>query len=339
MSLTHIGVDIGSSKLSISQEETVVYSQPSVVAIRKRTNEIVACGYEAFEVMSSEPGEITLSYPQQEGRVTDVGLVQAMLTSALHRVWSSRLRAKPRVLASASSLCTPLSQRALIHAVTAAGASSVEIVPTVSAVAAGVGIEAKMPDGAMVVDIGSGTTDIGLVSMGEVVCAHSLPIGGQAMDYSIVAMVRARYGIEIPRPIAEKMKVNAFSLKSQVFHVVGLNTSNGLPAEAEITSQEVSDAVQTIIPKILEAMASLLERAGPELAGDIGGKGVVLTGGCSYIPWLKSAVSHRLGLPAFTVDDATHTCVRGLGALSLSHISKTEAVFSKLVQGFRTRVP
>lgn len=309
-----IGVDLGTSKLAVcSQDRGLDFVGPSVVAWKPSTGAVVAVGAEAVEAAADQPGSIELKRPVRDAHIHDLDMAVFLLTKAIHEARGGGARFSRRVFAAIPCYLTPLQRRATVQAFLLAGARGVELVPGVVLSAIGAGLDPHGPGGLLMVDIGAGCCDIALVSMGEVIHSETLLVGGDSMNGNIVRSVKRAHGIQLSDAMAERTKAEAFTPAVESVTVRGIRVADGLPCEVSIPAVEVRVAARAVIPRVIEASLRVLEKAGPELSGDIVNRGIVLTGGVAPVPGLSQAMRERLGLPVSLIDQPSMSCARGFG--------------------------
>jgi len=280
-----VGIDLGTSNtLVYVKGRGIVVREPSVAAVSE--NEIVAMGEEARAMIGRTPTAISAVKPMQDGVIADYSIARKMLRHLLIRVCGQPRIFKPRVCICIPSGATAVEKRAVVEAAVAAGAGRVLPVEEPVAAALGAGLDVTSPNGHMVVDIGGGTTDIAILSLGGVVISESLRIGGSEIDAVIARHVRRNYGVVIGERTAEEIKIgigSAYPMPNETtMSVNGCDAVSGLPKTIEIDSEEVREALMETVASLVERVRSVLERTPPELSADIIERGITLTGGARY---------------------------------------------------------
>ncbi|NLM95876.1 MAG: rod shape-determining protein [Firmicutes bacterium] len=314
-----IGVDLGTANVFIYLKgEGIVLREPSVIAYHRGTNRVVAVGQEAQQMIGRTPADVVAVQPLRAGVVADYQVAQIMLQHFIRRVAPGRLRAfRPRVLLCVPSASTDVERRAVVEAAREAGAKEVKLVSEPMAAAIGAGLDVVSPRGSMVVDVGGGTTDIGVISLGDEVISHSARVGGNDFDESIVRCVRRVYNLIIGERMAEEVKVAFGSLNDVggTMEVRGRDVVSGLPKAAQISGRDVSAALAEIAVMMVDAVRQVLERVPPELAADIGEDGIALTGGGAQLGALRELIAKETGLQVNLVEDPSSSVALGMGMI------------------------
>jgi len=315
-----LAVDLGTANTLISVPGTgLVLNEPSVVAVSEGTNRVLsggcAVGYLAKQMLGRTPGSISVVRPLREGVITDFELCEAMLRYFLRKAQGQSWRLKPRVLIGAPGCITPVEKRALYNSAHRAGARQVFLIPEAKAAAIGVGLPIHEPVASMICDIGGGTTEVAVLSLADIVASRSLRVGGDAMDQSIVDYLRRNYSLRIGTPAAERLRIeigSAHPLEEElVDEISGLDAISGLPRKATITSEEVREALEEPLARIIDAIKSTLDGCTPDLAADLVDNGLVLAGGGSLLRGLDRLISEQTGLPARVSPDALSAVAKG----------------------------
>lgn len=307
-----IGIDLGTANVLVYiQGKGVVLREPSVVAIDKDNNKILAVGNEARKMLGRTPGNIVAIKPLMQGVISDYTVTEKMLKYFIAKAVGRRFR-KPRITVCVPSGVTEVEKRAVEEATYQAGARRVNIIEEPIAAAIGAGIDIGKACGSMVIDIGGGTSDIAVISLGGVVASTSIKIAGDNFDEAIVRFMRKKHNLLIGERTAEDIKVNigtAFKRPdSLTMDVRGRNLITGLPKTITVTSEETEEAIREATSKIVEAVHGVLERTPPELAADIADRGIVLTGGGSLLQGIEQLIESKTGISVITAEDAL-TCV------------------------------
>lgn len=316
-----IGIDLGTATVLVYVKgKGIVLREPSVVAIDKNTDRILAVGEEARRMLGRTPGNIVAIRPLREGVISDYQVTEKMLKHFINKVTSSisffRLF-KPRVMICVPSGVTEVEKRAVEDAAVQAGARKTYLIEEPIAAAIGAGIDITKACGSMVVDIGGGTTDIAVISLGGTVVSTSIKVAGDKFDEAIVRYMRKKHNLMIGERTAEELKVNigtVFPRSQEVsMDIRGRNLVSGLPKTITITSTELMDAMEEPVSSIIEAVHSVLERTPPELASDISDRGIVMTGGGSLVYGLDKLLQHKTGINVLIADDAVSCVAMGTG--------------------------
>ncbi len=320
----NIGIDLGTANVLVHvRGKGIVLREPSVVAKDMNSGRVLAIGEEARQMLGKTPAHIQAIRPLRDGVIADFEVTEAMLAYFIKKVardrtwWSSLLKPKPNVTICVPAEITSVEERAVKDAAKLAGARSVEIVEEPMAAAIGAGLPIEGPSGSMVVDIGGGTTDVAVISLGGIVVSQSLRVAGNKMDDAIVRYIRRVYNLMIGERTAEEIKIrigSTYKLDQElVMEIRGRDLINGLPKTVKITSEEVREALSEPVGAIVEAVKSVLEKTPPELASDIIDRGVILTGGGALLRGLDRLLSEITGVPAIVADDPLSCVALGTG--------------------------
>ncbi len=319
-----IGIDLGTANVLVYVKgRGIVLREPSVVAKDIRTNKTLAVGEEARQMLGRTPSNIQAIRPLRDGVIADFEVTEIMLNYFIKKVTRSRsffdslLRPKPAVVICVPAEITSVEERAVRDAAKLAGARSVEIIEEPMAAAIGAGLPIDGPTGNMVVDIGGGTTDVAVISLGGIVVSQSLRVAGNKLDESIIRHVRRVYNLMIGERTAEEIKIrigSAYRLDQEiVMEIRGRDLINGLPKTVKITSEEVRESLAEPLQSIVEAVKAVLEKTPPELASDIIDRGIILTGGGALLPGLDSLLGEVTGIPVIVADDPLSCVAIGTG--------------------------
>ena len=326
-----IGIDLGTANLIITLKgKGIVVNEPSVVAIRKETGELLATGQEAKEMVGRTPDEIKAIRPLQDGVIADYAATQLMLRNALSRVYKRNNLCRPRVVVGVPSGITEVEERAVEETVLQSGAREVYLIEEPMAAAIGANLEVAEPKGSMVVDIGGGTTEVAVISLGGIVVSESIRVAGDKIDEAIIQYVKKQRGLLIGKTTAEQIKMKigcAMPLMTlATMEVRGRDVTSGYPNTIELTSEEVEEAMGEAIGKIIEAVKQTLEKTPPELAADVMDNGIVLTGGGAMIQNLDKCMMAVVGMPVYVAEEPLKCVVRG-ASMTLENIEKLKTVF------------
>ncbi|MBP3412240.1 MAG: rod shape-determining protein [Oscillospiraceae bacterium] len=323
-----IGVDLGTSNVLIYQQgRGIVLREPAVVAMDKNTGRVLQVGAAARNMLGRTPGHVTAVHPLTDGAISDYELTAKMLTEMIKRITKGAI-VKPRMIVSIPSGVTEVEERAVIQAAMEAGARRVYLIEEVRAAALGAQIDMDRAEGHMVVDIGGGTTDIGVLTMNEVAYSASLKVAGMTFDEAIIRFVRKNLGIAIGENTAEEIKLTIGCVKPrpnlQSMRVTGRDIRTGLAKDFEITSDHVLEALRRPVRQIVEKVVDVMDCVTPELAADVTKNGVVLTGGSSQLWGMDQLIAERLNTECILADDADSCVAYGCGrALSwMNHMTE-----------------
>ena len=325
---TDLSIDLGTANTLIYvKDRGIVLNEPSVVAIRTVGGQksVVAVGKAAKRMLGRTPGNITAIRPLKDGVIADFQVTEKMLQAFIRSVQETRLIApSPRVLVCVPCQSTQVEKRAIRESVLGAGAREVFLIDEPMAAAIGAGLPVEDAAGSMVVDIGGGTTEIAIISLGGIVSAVSVRVGGDTCDDAIVAYVKKQYGSLIGDSTAERVKQEiacAYPLPEiREIDVRGRNLAEGVPRSFVLTSEEILGALQEPLTAIVSAVKGVLEQSPPELAADIAERGIVLTGGGALLRGMDKLLSAETGLPVIVAEDPL-TCVARGGGLALEMAS------------------
>lgn len=329
-----IGIDLGTANtLVFLRGKGIVISEPSVVAIDKKNNKVLAVGEEARQMIGRTPARVVAAKPLQDGVISDFDMTQAMIHYFINKVHAYSAKQfkipRPRVIVGVPSSVTEVERQAVIDAAKTAGARQVFIVEEAMAAAIGAGLPIEKASGSMIVDIGGGTSDIAVMSLGDIVVDKTIRIAGDEMDQDIINYVRQKYNLLIGERTAEDVKIAIGSAaplqEEKVVIVQGRNLLNGLPKSIELSSVEVREAIMNSIEKITDAVKDALEETPPELLSDLLSSGVHVAGGGALIKGLETLWEQELKMPVVIVEDPLSAVARGTSAM-LDHIELLERV-------------
>ena len=316
---TDIGIDLGTASVLVYVKgKGVVLKEPSVVAFDRNTNKIKAIGEEARLMLGRTPGNIVAVRPLRQGVISDYTVTETMLSYFISRtVGKSLFGRKPRISVCVPSGATEVEKKAVEDATYQAGAREVSIIEEPVAAAIGAGIDIAKPCGNMIVDIGGGTADIAVISLGGVVVSNSIKVAGDDFDEAIVRFMRKKHNLLIGERTAEEIKINVGTVykrpENLTMDVRGRNLVTGLPKTVTVTSEETEEALREPAYQIVDAVHNVLERTPPELAADISDRGIVLTGGGSLIQGLEELIEEKTGINTMTAEDPLTAVAIGTG--------------------------
>jgi rod shape-determining protein MreB len=318
-----VGIDLGTANsLVYVKDKGIVLREPSVVAIREGSKEVLAVGMEAKKMLGRTPANIVAIRPMKSGVIADFDITLAMLKYFIDKVAPNKMKAKyfkPRVVIAVPSGITEVEKRAIEEAGRAAGAGEVFLVEEPMAAAIGAGLPVSEPAGSMIVDIGGGTCEVAIISLAGIVHSRSVRTAGDAMDECIKRYMQRVYNLLIGERTAEEIKVtigSAFPLEEEMtMEVRGRDIVAGLPKTMSITSEEIRDALQEPVSSIVDAVRVTLSNCEPELAADLVDRGIVLSGGSSQLRGLDKLLTQQTGLPVMLADDPLSAVAEGAGAV------------------------
>ena len=315
-----MGIDLGTcSTLVCVRGRGIVLNEPSVVAVRKGTNQVLnngqAVGLVAREMLGKTPGSITAIRPLKDGVISDFEITEAMLGYFIKKVHGRGGPIKPRVVIAVPSGITAVERRAVIDSAERAGARKVFLVDEPMAAGIGAGLPITEPTASMIVDIGGGTTEVAIMSLADIASCESIRIGGDDMDEAVINHLKRTYNLLIGEPRAEKVKMqigSASPLEEELtMEVAGRDTISGLPRKIVITSEEIREALREPVAAIIEAVTRTLEKAEPELAADLIENGIHICGGGSLLRGLDAVLTNATGLTTHKVEDPLSAVARG----------------------------
>ena len=312
-----IGIDLGTATvIAYVKGKGIVLREPSVVAVDNNTGEVVAVGEEARRMLGRTPGNIVATRPLREGVISDYTVTEKMLKYFINKVGGKTLFA-PRIMICIPSRVTEVEKKAVIDAATNAGARKVYLIEEPIAAAIGAGIDISKPCGNMVVDIGGGTTDIAVISLGGSVVSTSIKVAGDKFDEYVAKYIKKKYNLAIGERTAEELKVNVGCVYPKIqdveMDVSGRDLTQGLPTTVTIHSSEMLEALQEPALMIVDAVHSVLERTPPELAADISDKGIYMTGGGCLIDGLDKLLQEKTGINVMIAQDTVSCVALGTG--------------------------
>jgi rod shape-determining protein MreB len=314
-----LGIDLGTANIVVfARKRGIVLREPSVVAVERRQRRVLAVGEEAREMLGRTPGNIVAIRPLRDGVIADYTITRDMLAHLIRRSCGRRARFfKPLVVICIPSAATSVERRAALDAARSAGAREAIPIEEPMAAAIGAGLPIAMPGGNMVVDVGGGTTDIAVISLGGIVVSDSLRIGGNHLDEAIVRHIKRVYSLDIGEPTAERIKMNvgsAFELEEELeMEVRGRDIISGLPKTVTVSSVEVRYAISEAVSQIVGRVKAILERTPPELAADIIERGITLTGGGALLRGLDQLLELETGIPVRVAQDPISCVAIGTG--------------------------
>lgn len=330
--LSHdMGIDLGTANTLVHiKGKGIVLREPSVVAIKSDTGDVLAVGDEAKRMIGRTPGSIVAIRPMKDGVIADFDVTQAMLKYFIRKAMNTKSFVRPRVVVGVPSGVTEVEKRAVIDAAQQAGAREAYLIEEPMAAAIGAGLPVEEATGSMVVDIGGGTTEIAVISLGGIVTSCSIRIGGDEMDSSIIQYIKREYNLLIGERTAEEIKINIGTAivntnQDKTMDIRGRDLVSGLPKTVRIKSSEVCEALSEPVHKIVDAVKGTLEKTPPELAADVMDHGIMMTGGGSLLNSLDKLLSKETGMPVLVSEDALSCVGEGTGR-SLENIELLKRV-------------
>ncbi|WP_037585873.1 rod shape-determining protein [Stenoxybacter acetivorans] len=330
-----LAIDLGTANTLIYlKNKGIVLDEPSVVAVQTEISSgketILAVGSEAKNMLGRTPGSIRAIRPMKDGVIADFNITEKMLKHFIKSVNKGHLSAAPRIVICVPCGSTQVERKAIRDSALAAGASLVNLIEEPMAAAIGANLPIEEPTGSMVVDIGGGTTEIGVISLSGVVYSHSIRVGGDAFDKAIINYVRTHFGTTIGEPTAEEIKKNIGSafpgMEVHNMESKGRKLDEGIPRSFTISSNQVLEALSEPLNQITQAVKNALEQTPPELGADIADRGLVLTGGGALLKGLDRMLSEETGLPVMIAEDPLTCVARGSGK-ALDMIGKLNSIF------------
>ena len=319
-----LGIDLGTANTLVAvQGKGVVISEPSVVAVRKGTKEVLnngeAVGDMAKIMLGKNPGNITVIRPMKDGVIADFEITEAMLRYFINKAHGRRGPFRPRVVIAVPSGINEVEKRAVTNSAMNAGASKVFLIPEPMAAAIGAGLPVAEPLGSMIIDIGGGTTEVAVISMAGMVASESVRVGGDELDQCIIKYLKNEYNVVIGENTAEMVKLAigcAIPLaEEQRMEIKGRDIRTGMPRGIEVTSSEILEALRQPVTSIVNSVKMVLERTQPELASDLMERGITMAGGSSLLRGLPQLIAQETGLPVRLAVDPLTCVARGCAAL------------------------
>lgn len=315
-----IGIDLGTANtLVYMRGKGIVMREPSVVAVDVKKEEVMAVGSEAKEMIGRTPGSISAVRPLKDGVIADFEVTSAMLRHFIKAALHSTLFNRPRLIVCIPSGVTEVERRAVDEAARQAGAKDVELIAEPMAAAIGAGLQVEEAAGCMVVDIGGGTAEVAVISMGSIVASRSVRSAGDEFEKEIIAYVKRKYNVLIGDRTAEEIKIAIASAApyegEEPYSVMGRNLVDGFPKEVTLTPAEIREVLSEQIGVIIDAILTTLERTPPELSADILETGITLAGGGAMLHGMDKLVAQQTGMPVFIAEEPLDCVARGTGAI------------------------
>lgn len=321
-----IGIDLGTANVSIHvRGKGIVLDEPSVVAIESDSKNVLAVGSDAYRMVGRTPGNIVAIRPLRDGVIADFEITEIMLKAFINRIEGRKWLSRPRILICTPANITSVEQKSIREAAEKSGAKDVFLEDEPKAAAIGAGMDIFQPSGNMVIDIGGGTTDVAVLSMGDIVTASSIKIAGDKFDMAIMKYIKEKYKLLIGERTSEDIKIKIGSVyndgSNDEMDIRGRDMVSGLPLTITIYTNEVREALWDPVMSIVSAAKSVLEQTPPELSADIIDRGVILTGGGALLGGLDTLFADQLKVPVLIAEDPMHCVVKGTGIL-LDHLDK-----------------
>ena len=313
-----MGIDLGTANtLVYLKGKGIIIQEPSVVAVHTQTKEVLAVGEEAKKMIGRTPGHIVAIRPLSDGVIADFDVTQSMLKYFIKKAYPRRSIVQPRVVVCVPSGVTEVEKRAVEEATVQAGAREAYLIEEPMAAAIGAGLPVQEPTGSMVVDVGGGTTEVAIISLGGIVTSRSIRIGGDELDDSIVNYVKKEYNLMIGERTAEEVKIEIGTAdlkdKEVKMKITGRDLVTGLPKTIEISSAEIYEAMKEPISGIIDAIKYTLEKTPPELASDVMEFGIMLTGGGALLDGLDKTIRNETGMPVHIAENPLDCVALGTG--------------------------
>ena len=323
-----IGIDLGTATILVYVKgKGIVLREPSVVAIDKNTNQVLAVGQEARKMLGRTPGNIVALRPLKDGVISDYTITEKMLKYFINKVCGKFVFA-PKIMICVPSRVTEVERKAVIDAASHAGARKVYLIEEPIAAAIGAGLDITKPYGSMIVDIGGGTSDIAVISLGGSVKSTSIKMAGDKFDEAIIRYIKKTRNVMLGERTAEDIKINIGCMypKSVVerMTVKGRNITTGLPVEIEVSTEDTYAALQECAEKILDGVHQVLEETPPELVADVSERGIYITGGGGLVWGLDKLIAEKTGIPVMNAEDAQSCVAVGTGK-ALEHVELFES--------------
>lgn len=315
-----IGIDLGTANVLIHVKgQGIVLNEPSVVAVDTNTKRVLAVGSEAYLMVGRTPGNIVVIRPLKDGVIADFDTTEMMLKHFLDKINVKSMFSKPRILICCPTNITSVEQKAIREAAEKSGGKNIFLEEEPKVAAVGAGMDIYQPSGNMVVDIGGGTTDVAVLSMGSIVTAESIRVGGDRFDSDILTYVKKKHKVLLGDRTAEKIKMEVGTVspegREEEIDVRGRDMVTGLPRTITLHSDEIKTAMQEAAEHIMQAAKTVLELTPPELSADIIDRGIIVTGGGAYLHGIDELLSTELKVPVFIAEDPMNCVVLGTGKM------------------------
>lgn len=313
-----IGIDLGTSNIRILLKgRGIVLTEPAVVAINQITGEILAVGNQAKEMIGRTPDSIVALKPLKDGVIADFESTRALMQNLISRVIQKSLFYRPRIVVSIPSEITDVEERAVEGVVYKSGAKEVYLMEEVMAAAIGSGLKVEKPEGTMIVDLGGGTSEMAVLSLGGIVVSHAIKVAGEKLDKDIVEYIKQKFSIIIGEGEAEEVKKQigaaTAAMTEDKMNVKGRNLLTGLPETITVTTQDINEAMKDSLNEIIRVIKLTLEQTPPELASDIMERGIMLSGGLSMLKNIDRLINEETGMPVFIAEQPDKCVIKGVG--------------------------
>ena len=323
-----IGIDLGTANVLIHVKgKGIVLNEPAVVAMDRTQGKVLAVGEEAYMMVGRTPGNIEAIRPLKDGVIADFDITEAMLKHFINKINVKGFLSKPRMLICCPTNITKVEQKAIKEAAEKSGGRRVYLEEEPKVAAIGAGMEIFQPRGNMVIDIGGGTTDVAVLSMGDIVTAESIKVAGDTFNQDILQYIKHKYKLLIGERTAEEIKINIGTVfkdgRTETMDIRGRDMVSGLPRTITVSSNEVEEALREPVALIVQAAKSVLERTPPELSADIIDRGIILTGGGAMIHGIDQLLAEELKVPVLVAEEPMNCVAKGTG-LMLQNIDKVD---------------
>lgn len=327
-----IGIDLGTANILVTiKGKGIVLNEPSVISIDSKTEKILATGREAKEMLGRTPEKIKAIRPLKDGVIADFVATQLMLKNIMQKISRRYKIGKPKVVVGIPSGITEVEERAVEETILQSGAKEVFLIEEPMAAAIGAGLDVAEPSGNIIVDIGGGTTEVAVISLGGIVVSNSIRIAGDELNEDIINYVKRELNINIGETTAENIKLElgcALPLVTpKTMQITGINLETGLPQTIQISSTQIQEAIQYSVNEIVELIKTTLEKTPPELSSDIMEKGIYIAGGGALIENLDKLISQKTGMPVYVAEDPLNCVVKGTGK-SLEDLDKLKTIIN-----------
>ncbi|MBE6066784.1 MAG: MreB/Mrl family cell shape determining protein [Clostridium lundense] len=328
-----MAIDIGTATILVYiKGRGIILKEPSIVAIDKSNNSVLTVGEEARKMMGKTPGNIVTIRPLRDGVISDYDITETMLKNFIKKVWGNKGRPATRVVISVPCYATAVERRAVKDAAINAGAKKVYLIEEPMAAAIGAGLDITKTSGNMIIDIGAGTTDIAIISLGGMVVRDSIKIAGDKFDESIICYILKNHKTVIGEKTAEDIKINIGSAykkgKENSMEISGADSITGLPKKIIVSSEEIRDALRKVVNNIVESINSVLQKTTPELLVDIYDKGIIMTGGGALLNGLDVVIQEATKIPVYIAEDAVSCVALGMGKV-LDYLDKLDMAYGE----------
>lgn len=316
--MTDIGIDLGTTNILVYiKGKGIVLNEPSVVCIDKETKKVKAVGKEAKEMLGKAPEKLKVIRPMKDGVIADFDATEELLIKLIKKAVGKKVLIRPRILICCPSNITKVEKNAILEIASRLGSKDIYIEEEPKVAAIGAGMDIYKPTGSMIVDIGGGTTDIAVLSLGGIVTSKSIKIAGNTFDDDIINYIKDKYKVIIGDNTAEsiKLEIGTVLKDDKTLNITGRNINTGLPDTLTITSSDICESVSHDVKKIIDTIKTVLEKTPPELCSDIKEKGIILTGGGSMLKGLVEKLRKELKIPVFISDNPLTDIAEGTGIL------------------------